>query len=290
MSDEATPPVSDIAVISELRSNAMPAQRPIAIRIPKPEGFDEREFCGAPLDAEDLSKGYCQRLREECTRHCGAWARSKGYPCPQNKAAGRNRCRMHGGAQPVMSASPQYQGKGRSKYLPRELRGQYEEIMARPDLLSLRNEIGLVQLRVQQLTEQLSTKASQAVFDDLGDLWEAYKQAGAAGDGDKAVALQTALDAKVREGAAIGQKWRELIGTAKDKAHLARLEMENMIDAHQMISVERVILMISELGDLVQRTVKDKSALAIISSELVGILGRRPSAKRVAATAEVESV
>jgi hypothetical protein len=292
MSDEATSPPSEVATSTEQEKQPQPFRaddlsRPYPKKpyFPKPPEFDSREVC----EATGLDGRVCQEPRATCTRHCGKWVKSRGVACVRAKLL-NGCCAAHGGRTPKMQASPAYKGKGGSRYLPKDLQKQHAEIMARPDLLSLRSEIGLVQLRVDQLTEQLSTKASQAVFDDIGDLWRDFKVATANADMDELIRLRGEIDGKVRDGAAIGQKWGELIKTTKDKAYLSRCEIESMVDMHCMVSVEQVIMMLAELGDLVHRHVKDKAALAVITNELAGFLGRRPSKKPMAIEAKTGSV
>ena len=287
MSDQATPEVesaaladseqiNDIQSVSPIQQTYVP---PIRLRVPKPDGFDTRQFCEAPTDS-----GPCQAMREECKKHCGAWARSRGWACP-TPPTDAGRCRMHGGKAPRMQSAPRYKGGPGSRYLPRELQKRHAELMASPDLLSVRSEIGTVQLRIEQLTSEITSQSSRELFDDISSTWEKFKIAAAKGDTTNFALLRSKMDAQLKDGATAYSKWNELIQVSKDKAQLARSEIECMVDMHGMVAVERVILMIAHLGNLAQKHVKDKDALKTITDELSSFLGRREAKAAVAAPA-----
>lgn len=80
---------------------------------------------------------------------CGAKKRD-GTPC-RAKAMANGRCRIHGGATPSGFALPQYKTGRYSKVLPDALRYRYEVARDDEDLLSLRDEIALLDIRITEL-------------------------------------------------------------------------------------------------------------------------------------------
>jgi hypothetical protein len=194
---------------------------------------------------------------------------------------GHNRCKMHGGKVPRMHAAPAYNGKGTSRYLPKNLRKEYERVMSDPNLLSVRDEIGLVQLRINQLAGEIEdVKTGRELFEQATQAWAKMKAAMAGGTPAAFTACRNEMDRIMEDGATRYQKWSELIQAAKDKAHLSRVEIESMVDMHAMISVERVVMMLTSLGDVVKRNVKDKAALMSIMNEMSVILGRREKSEQ----------
>lgn len=85
---------------------------------------------------------------------CGAKTR-QGTSCQRSPARGRKRCRLHGGATPRGRASPHFKTGEHSKFLPDRLIGRYEEAQADPHLRSLRQDIAILQVRIQELCQQL---------------------------------------------------------------------------------------------------------------------------------------
>ena len=82
-------------------------------------------------------------------RLCGAKTRS-GSAC-QNRPMPNGRCRMHGGKSLGGIASPNFKHGGYSKFLPVRLGDNYQEAMADPELLALRDDIALLDARVHDL-------------------------------------------------------------------------------------------------------------------------------------------
>ena len=77
------------------------------------------------------------------------------------------RCRIHGGKTPSGPAWPQFKTGKYSKVLKDlRLRERYEAALADPGIGELQAEIGLVDLRLMELCEQLQAG------DNTGDLWE----------------------------------------------------------------------------------------------------------------------
>ena len=80
---------------------------------------------------------------------CGAKTRS-ATPCQRPPVAGRERCRLHGGATPIGAASPHFRTGRHSKYLPARLAGRYAEALADEKLLELRDDVALIHARIPE--------------------------------------------------------------------------------------------------------------------------------------------
>jgi hypothetical protein len=95
---------------------------------------------------------------------CGATTKS-GKPC-QAQAMENGRCRIHGGLTPSGFALPQFKTGRYSKVLPEALRHRYEVARDDEDLLSLRDEIALIDLRITDLLGKPPTDETwaQALF------------------------------------------------------------------------------------------------------------------------------
>lgn len=63
------------------------------------------------------------------------------------------RCRIHGGATPGGFASPHFKTGRYSKVLPAALRDRYEQARGDEDLLSLRDELALVDARIGEVLQ-----------------------------------------------------------------------------------------------------------------------------------------
>src|SRR5688500_15140239 len=80
---------------------------------------------------------------------CGARTRYGG-PCRQPAMRTNGRCRMHGGKTPSGLASPNLLHGRYSKDLPTQLLTRFEEALEDRELLSLRQDVGLLDAMITQ--------------------------------------------------------------------------------------------------------------------------------------------
>lgn len=85
---------------------------------------------------------------------CQANSKQSGEQCKRSAVPGRAVCSMHGGKTPVGMASPHFKHGRHSKYLPISLAKKYHEAQDDPVLLGLREEILLIDVRINQLLDQ----------------------------------------------------------------------------------------------------------------------------------------
>jgi hypothetical protein len=87
-------------------------------------------------------------------RICGA-KRRNGEPCQKFAIKGSTRCRLHGGKSLKSIAHPSFKTGKHSKFLPQQLRRDYDATLHDPELLSLRDAIALTEARVVDLVQRL---------------------------------------------------------------------------------------------------------------------------------------
>src|SRR5690606_3084472 len=85
---------------------------------------------------------------------CGAKTRA-GTPCKRAPVPGRTRCRLHGGLTPAGASHYNFKTGRYSKVLPARLRERYEEAAADPELLALREDIALLDSRLDDLLKRV---------------------------------------------------------------------------------------------------------------------------------------
>lgn len=80
------------------------------------------------------------------------------------------RCRIHGGTTPVGMALPQYKHGRYSKYLPSGLAQKYNDALLDTELVTLRDDIALVDSKIQERMEQ--AKSNPISFEELQPMIE----------------------------------------------------------------------------------------------------------------------
>ena len=98
---------------------------------------------------------------------CTGTSKRSGLQCKRNAKPGRSVCKIHGGDTPVGLAAPNFKTGRYSKYLPAGLAERYVAARTDPELLSLRDEIGLVDTRITEVLIQSSDPDTS-----LGTVWE----------------------------------------------------------------------------------------------------------------------
>jgi hypothetical protein len=105
---------------------------------------------------------------------CQAKAKSTGDQCRRHAVTGRRVCRVHGGARSRGVASPHFKTGRYSCDLPAQLSERYRETLADTELLSLRDDIALVDARVTELLETLADNLS--AWKAITDLFETRRR------------------------------------------------------------------------------------------------------------------
>lgn len=85
---------------------------------------------------------------------CGARTKA-GTPCQKSPMNGSSRCRLHGGKSLKGAAHPNFKHGRYSKFMPHHLVGRYKESVNDPELLSLQQDIALLDARITEMLESM---------------------------------------------------------------------------------------------------------------------------------------
>ncbi len=105
---------------------------------------------------------------------CSGTSKRAGRQCQRHAVPGMMVCKYHGGRTPTGMGSPHFRHGRYSKYLPTGLVNRYVTARTDPELLSLRDEIGLVDTRITEVLTSTSDSAATlaAVWETLEPLIE----------------------------------------------------------------------------------------------------------------------
>lgn len=208
---------------------------------------------------------------------CGAKTRSGGR-CKRPCTPGRNRCNLHGGKTHAGGPGhPRYK-HGRtskhfySKVLPGGLARIYEEQLKDPELLSAREEVALLKMRVGQLLERLRTGETGSLW---GDLQASYTELAAAirsGDQELFQASLERLGVIIQRGGSAEETWAQLHEALDAKTQTASREWRRLVDMNQLITADRALGLITAISHIVVRHVHDmhtRTAIALEIKQLV---------------------
>lgn len=212
---------------------------------------------------------------------CGAKKRGKDETC-RGIAMANGRCRLHGGKQPQGIARPNFATGRYSKYLPSRLAGRYEEAIADPDLMALKDDIGLLDTRLVGVVESLDTGESADAWSSLFALWQQLDQDMSVllDEGETPETMErtvAAIGETVRNGLSKGYVWNEIRGLLKERAALVGAEQKRLVEMQQYVTATQAMGFVASVMTSVKRHVRDRDALAAISSDLTGLTLRSGS-------------
>jgi hypothetical protein len=201
---------------------------------------------------------------------CGARTRN-GRPCQRAPLAGRTRCRLHGGASLAGSASPRFKHGRYSKYIPRGLRKIHDATSQDEELLSLKDDVRLLQTRQIQLLQRLG----QAPLPPWGEAQQLFKSASEGPEQDRAPAF-AALGELLSQGAASArqqeQAWAELREVTQEKAKVAAAEWKRMRDLDALVTAEQALALVMLSLDAAKETITDERMFRAFNERVLALL------------------
>jgi len=180
---------------------------------------------------------------------------------------------MHGRSHSARSGihNPAFRHGRYSRHLPSDLGERYAAALASGDLLSLRDEVAVLETRIGELLAEAAPAPAQwrAAREAFSDMRAANRAGDQARLGAAVTALGQALDAGTRASAA----WGELGGLMERKRRLARDEVRRVAASGQAISAERAMVLVSALADAVMRHVTDPEARRRVQDDFRRLVG-----------------
>lgn len=201
---------------------------------------------------------------------CGAKLRGKDRTCRLAPVKGRNRCRLHGGATPP--AGPTHHSYRHGRYsvagCPENLTAHLEVAAADPDLLSLRQEIALIQGLIRDMISRPGGSPSQYL--GMVRRLAARARSEKLQNSETVVELLDAIEAT----ASVADLYDEIAELAVKKGKLVENESKRLEQLGQQISAERAYLLIQQTLIALREEVKDGQVLSRVGYRLARILGR----------------
>lgn len=189
-------------------------------------------------------------------KKCGAQLRKKpGIFCKKPPIKGKRRCKLHGGKSLGGIASGRYKHGRYSRYLPMDLRKQYEESKHDPELLSHQPELRLMDLHLQKLLSTLNTPENLEAFVRAREAFEEFKKSQRE---KNAAAMKHALDKLdllFTVGIQSGSVWEEVREVIEQRRKLLESETRRIKDQQTTMSSEQVLALIEFIVDCLRTSV-----------------------------------
>jgi len=181
------------------------------------------------------------------------------------------RCRIHGGATPVGVMSAQFTSGKYSKDAPTRLLAAYERARQDPQLLENREEIALMDARIQDLLRRVDTGESSVAWRKIGKALATYDAAMNRSEGTEARAALATIHDILTHDAGDAHAWNEVNAQITLRMKLVESEQRRLAEAAESITIEKMLLKIAHLTAAVKEQVKDPKARAAIARQFRAI-------------------
>jgi hypothetical protein len=182
---------------------------------------------------------------------------------------------MHGGKSLRGVDSPRFKTGRYSKYLPDRLAEKYQEALSDPDLISLSNELALVD---SQLTTQLEQwhetgmnrdgwAMAQKLCNELHQHTITGEQAKARGTMDR---LRKLLDEENENNTAAA--WEFVGELIESRRRLVETERRRLNDEDHAVPIEKLMLFMAALLDIIRRRVGDEKIQREIAQDVRALM------------------
>lgn len=200
----------------------------------------------------------------------------QGY-CMKLPAAGRTRCYKHGGATPIGPASPQFKHGRRSKYLPGNVAALYEEALQNPQLMSLRDEIALLDMAINQNLEAVTWGESRERWETVISSALTINRAIASGDANLLAAAVNDLTRVANNQSQSDTAINDVVNFVEQRRRLVETQTKLEAVLNQNITAERAVLFAAAIADIVTRHVTDPEIRQRIAQDIRALtMGHRP--------------
>src|SRR5262249_34245471 len=141
------------------------------------------------------------------------------------------KCYMHGGRSP---GGPLTAGGRYSKFLPVRLAARYAEARDDPELVSLADDLAVLEVRLGDLPASLTTRDAGAA---RARGWELFQTVMKGGDEARTALRDVGL--LLRDGAAEADTWREIAAVMEQRRRLAEAEVKRLAALQQFLSAQQ---------------------------------------------------
>lgn len=202
---------------------------------------------------------------------CGAYTdrlnRFNEHYCLSDKLMDNGRCRQHGGKTPKGIASPHFIHGGRSDFLPQKLRVIYDAAPPDEEMLSVRDDIRLLDTLILAKLDKLEDNESAATWKQVDklirDVRKAYKKEDYGGLEDALAQMEGIADKK-RLFYATEQEIKSDLAL---RSKLIETDQKIAYNGTHSFTAAQVVELMSAILDSVRRNVNDSLALNAIQND-----------------------
>jgi hypothetical protein len=175
---------------------------------------------------------------------------------------------MHGGKSLTGPAAPGFKHGKYSKVLPVRLAAHYAEASRDPELMSLRQDISLVDARIIDILKRVDTGEAGSIWREAQAAMKRFRLEQAKNHVDGIMLAITQVERLMSQGAGDYAAWAEIVELIDARRKLVESESRRLRDAHETMTTEQAMTLLAVVVDVIRRHVTDHQALNAIAAEL----------------------
>jgi len=195
---------------------------------------------------------------------CSARSKGSGDQCRLPALPGRTVCRFHGGKSPRGVASPSFKHGRYSRSLTGTLAARYHEATTDPELLSVRDEIALLDARISEVLAKIPEREPGSSWRSLRSTFVSFRAALAKGKTADANDALDRLGILISEGEDESVTWSEVGSLIGQRARLSEVETRRLVEARAMLRIDELGMLIAGIVEAVRVNVKDREVVGKI--------------------------
>jgi hypothetical protein len=209
---------------------------------------------------------------------CHAHSKTTGRPCGQPAVPGMNVCHWHGGKSQVGAGAHSFKHGRYSRYLPTRMIEQYEKSLRDPDLLSLKNDIAVVDARLAELVAMLDRGESGTHWRQLRAAMKRLNEVKTFEE--KREALEN-LGHMIAQGGEVFKVWEDIFTAQDHRRRLAMTERRRLADMQASVTAEQAIALVHSVVALIRKHVTDRAILSALSEDVAALLHKQEPAAQL---------
>lgn len=186
-------------------------------------------------------------------------------------------CRMHGAASLRGTANPSFKTGEYSKYLPARLDELYQDAISNPDLLEMSRHIALLEARVKDILYRSSEGDPVPEWREVADAFAQVETAILSGEPDSYIRALDRMHDYLDAGQKWDSTWHQVLSTMEQLRKMVDTEVKRKKELHQMIPVERVMILVAALSNIVKRNVTNPVEVQAIQREFASLYANHSS-------------
>ncbi len=239
----------------------------------KPRGLDGNILSTKERDTAIRKGKPKEPLKDENGKSiCGAKTRNGGM-CQKPPIVGRTRCRNHGGMSLQGADNPHYKTGRYSKYMPDKLWERFQLMKDDPNIIDLRENIALLDVRLEQLVERTGEGDFGKGWVTIRRLYDKIQSAIKNGDTDQVKPLLDDMGDIIHSGENEYKTWKEITEVNEKRVATAKIHQDIVHKQENAIAMDDFMQMVERVLYTLKEEIQDTIMLNRVSGRLAQAFG-----------------